>query len=282
MWPLTRLQSRLRAFYNACDFVLAPNPSIAEQLRVEAPLARVRVWARGVDAALFNPGRRSNAWRQSQGFADDRPIVVFLGRTVMEKGLAVFAETIRSLERVRGPVSVLVISDGPTLPWFREQLPQAVFTGFVSGETLAAALASSDIFLNPSNTETFGNVNLEAMASGLAMVCADAPNTRALVRHGRSGILCLAQDVSTYQAAVQSLLDDPQRRACMGQEAPHDSAAYRWSQILDQVVGVYREAVSTPQPERHLQNGRGLFQTPSLAREPVHAAIAVGASPGGD
>lgn len=276
------LQSRLRAFYGACDYVLAPNPSIAEQLRIEAPSARVRVWARGVDAALFNPGRRSQAWRLHHGFPDDRPVVVFLGRAVMEKGLAVFAETVRSLERARGPISVLVIGDGPALPWFREQLPQAVFTGFISGEALATALASSDIFLNPSSTETFGNVNLEAMASGLAMVCADAPNTRALVRPGCSGILCPAQDVGAYHAAVQSLLDDPGRRARMGQEALHHSASYRWSQILDQIVGVYREAVSAARPGRHTHDGHGLFQTPPRNRQPVHAAVAIGASPGGD
>ena len=276
------LQSRLRAFYGACDYVLAPNPSIAEQLRVEAPSARVRVWARGVDAALFNPGRRSEAWRARQGFSKDQPVVVFLGRAVMEKGLAVFVETIKSLERERGPVAVLIIGDGPALPWFREQLPEAVFTGFISGENLATALASGDVFLNPSSTETFGNVNLEAMASGLAMVCAEAPNTRALVRQGRSAILCPSQDVSAYHAAVQSLFDDPQRRALMGQEALHDSASYRWSQILDQIVGVYREAVSTPRPGRREHDGQGLFHAPPRVREPAHAAIAVAASTGGD
>ena len=251
------LQRRLRAFYGACDDVLVPNPSIAERLRIEAPSARVQVWARGVDAALFNPGRRSEAWRLSQGFTPDRPVVVFLGRAVMEKGLGVFADTIQSLERVRGPVSVLVIGDGPALPWFRDQLPNAVFTGFLSGEALATALASGDIFFNPSSTETFGNVNLEAMASGLAMVCADAPNSQALLRQGHSGLLCPPQDIGAFHDALASLLDDPPRRAALAAEAHLRSASFRWSQILDQIVGVYRDAIALPRAGRRAQGVHG-------------------------
>ena len=272
-WLKPLLQSRLRAFYGSCDYVLAPNPVIAEQLRVEAPSARVRVWARGVDSALFHPGRRSAAWRALQGFPEDRPVVVFLGRAVMEKGLGVFVEAVRRLEQARGPVSVLVIGDGPALPWFKEQLPHAVFTGFITGETLATALASADIFLNPSSTETFGNVNLEAMACGLAMVCADAPNTRARVQNGRSGILCSAQDIGAYCNALETLLDAPSLRAAMGREALNVSASYQWSQILDQIVGVYREAVSMPRPERRSPYGLGQFDPAPRFREPAHAPL---------
>jgi glycosyltransferase involved in cell wall biosynthesis len=240
------MERRLAAFYNGCDYVLAPNPSIAEQVQRDSPAARARVWARGVEPQLFNPERRSDAWRRAHGFRDDRPVVVFLGRVVMEKGLGVFVETIEALQAARGPVQVLVIGEGPALPWFRERLPDAVFTGFLSGDALAMAIASSDIFFNPSSTETFGNVNLEAMASGLAMVCADAPNCRALVEPGRTGILCRSHDPGAYADAILFLMDDPVRRMAMGRAAHLESAAYLWPRILDQMVGVYREAMAAP------------------------------------
>lgn len=282
-WFKPLLQSRLRAFYSACDYVLVPNPSIAERMRIEAPSARVEVWARGVDAALFNPGRRNEAWRLSQGFAPDRPVVVFLGRVVMEKGLAVFADTIQSLERAHGPVSVLVIGDGPALPWFRERLPDAVFTGFLSGEALATALAGGDIFFNPSSTETFGNVNLEAMASGLAMVCADAPNSQALLRHGHSGLLCPPLDIPAFHAALASLLDDPLRRANLSREAHHRSASFRWSQIMDQIVDVYRDAIALPRAGRRAEGVQGQSDaaTPRFL-EPVYGALKTAATLAGE
>lgn len=240
--PLVRRQ--LWKFYGACDYVMAPTEAIGDELRAQNLAARVRTWARGVDPELFNPARRSQTWRASQGFAPDRPVIVFLGRIVMEKGLAPFAEAIRQLESAGHDPQVLVIGDGPARAWFQERLPRAVFAGFLSGEALATALASGDIFLNPSTTETFGNVNLEAMASGLAMVCADAPNTRALLRHGRNARLCVDQPAA-YAEALTELILAPETLARLGAEALERSAAYRWTEILDEVVEVYAEALAS-------------------------------------
>lgn len=269
------MSRRLAAFYNGCDYVLAPNRSIAEQVQRDSPATRARVWARGVEPQLFNPARRSDAWRRKHGFAGDRPVVVFLGRVVMEKGLGVFVETIQALEAARGAIQVLVIGEGPALPWFRERLPDAVFTGFLSGDVLATAIASGDIFFNPSSTETFGNVNLEAMASGLAMVCADVPNCRALVEQGRTGILCQSDDPHAYADAIRSLLDDPVGRIAMGRAAHLESTAYLWPRILDQIVGVYREAMAAPRPGWRARVAGGRM------REPAYGGLsAAGPLPG--
>lgn len=239
--PLVRRQ--LWKFYGACDYVLAPTEAIGDELRAQNLVSRVRTWARGVDPELFRPDRRSEAWRRSQGFAPDQPVIVFLGRIVMEKGLAAFAETVRQLEAAGHAPQVLVIGDGPARAWFQERMPSAVFAGFLSGEALATALASGDIFLNPSTTETFGNVNLEAMASGLAMVCADAPNTRALLRHGYNARLC-ADQPEAYAEALTALFLQPDTLRHLGAKALERSAAYRWTTILDEVVEVYAEALS--------------------------------------
>ncbi|WP_091743152.1 glycosyltransferase family 4 protein [Phenylobacterium immobile] len=244
-WLRPYLKSRVQAFYSSCDYVLAPTRSIADDIVAANAPGQVRVWPRGVDRDLFNPERRSAAWRGAQGL-DGRPVIAFLGRLVMEKGLGVFADAVRRLERALGPTSVLVIGDGPAAPWFKANLPQAVFTGRLGGEHLATAIASADLLFNPSTTETFGNVNLEAMASGLPVVCADVPNSRTLVQHGRSGLLCAPSHPQAYADALAALLGDAERRAEMGAEALRQSAAYRWPQILNQTVDIYCEAVGSP------------------------------------
>ncbi|MET3667257.1 glycosyltransferase family 1 protein [Caulobacter sp. 1776] len=265
--PLARRE--LWKFYGACDYVMAPTEAIADELRAEKLPTRVRTWARGVDPELFNPERRCEAWRLSQGLNPDRPVIVFLGRIVMEKGLAAFAETIRLLEGAGRSFQVLVIGDGPARPWFQQRLPTAVFTGFLTGGALATALASGDIFLNPSTTETFGNVNLEAMASGLAMVCADAPNTRALLHHERNALLCAPDKPSTYAEALSVLLLDRETRRRMGMAALERSTAYRWTEILNEVVAVYAEALT-----RRLISSDPIRETGGLA-EPRPAALSV-------
>jgi glycosyltransferase involved in cell wall biosynthesis len=239
--PVARRQ--LWRFYGACDYVMAPTDAIADELRTEARSTAVRVWARGVDPELFNPGRRDEAWRQHVGFDRDRPVIVYLGRIVMEKGLAAFADTVTRLEEAGHAPQVLVIGDGPARAWFEARLPRAVFAGFLTGEALAVALASGDIFLNPSTTETFGNVNLEAMACGLAMVCADAPNTRALLRHERNALLCAPEHPASYAEALSTLLVDDGARRRLADEALERSADFRWSEILEEVTDVYVEAL---------------------------------------
>ncbi len=129
-----------------------------------------------------------------------------------------------------------------------ERLPKATFTGFLTGEPLARAVASADLMLNPSKTETFGNVTLEAMASGLPVVGADALYHRALLSDGETGLLCPAEDSEAYAAAVLSLIDDPQRRLAMAQAARAASGAYQWRQILAGVADIYREAVAARTP----------------------------------
>lgn len=251
------LQRRLQRFYAECDYVLAPTRAIADQLEAGGLCGWTRVWARGVDGDLFNPARRDMPWRRAHGFADDRPVVVFFGRLVMEKGLAIFAETIHRIERAGGPVSVLVIGDGPARGWFEQQLPGAVFTGFLTGEALAAAIASGDILFNPSATEAFGNVNLEAMASGLALVCADVPNSRAVVGHG--GLLCDPRDAGGYTEAIAGLIADPHKRARLARAARIRSSEYRWPEVLASVARVYREALASPHPFAARSSGYALM-----------------------
>src|SRR3954454_6817773 len=149
----------------------------------------IQTWARGVDRNQFNPGRRDMEWRRSVGIADDEMVIAFLGRVVMEKGLDVFSDAIHAFATFGLKHRVLVIGDGPARPWFEERLPDAIFIGQQTGADLARALASTDVFLNPSITEAFGNVTLEAMACALPVIAAEAIGATNLVRPRMTGML---------------------------------------------------------------------------------------------
>src|ERR1044072_6780940 len=109
----------------------------------------IAIWARGIDRDQFNPERRDMKWRRDLGIADDEMVVAFLGRIVMEKGLDVFSDAIHELAGRGLPYRVLIVGEGPARPWFEEQLPDAIFTGQVTGDDLARALASADVLFNP-------------------------------------------------------------------------------------------------------------------------------------
>lgn len=236
--------ARLRRFYGRCHAVLAPSDSMAEEIRAQRLSQNVRIWSRGVDRALFTPARRDLGWRRGLGIDDRELAVTFVGRLVLEKGLEVFASTLDALRAQEVPHRALIVGDGPERAWMQQRLPHAVFAGFLTGEDLARAYASSDIFLNPSVTETFGNVTLEAMACGLPAVCADATGARSLVRHGETGFLVSPTETLGFVPPVRQLLTEPQLRADMGAASVAASADFGWDAIMLGVADAYRAALS--------------------------------------
>ncbi|MEA3003659.1 MAG: hypothetical protein QOH81_2447 [Sphingomonadales bacterium] len=237
------IKRHLRKFYSRCDHVLAPNPQMAESL-AEFGVAgdHVHIWGRGVDRAVFSPGQRDEGWRRTQGYGEDEPVILFFGRLVREKGLDTFAAAIAEVERRGHRPRPLIVGEGPARAWIGERLPDAVFTGHLDGQALGRAVASADILVNPSVTEAFGNVNLEAMASGLAIVSADVGSAQALIEHGRQGLLVDPMDPAAYADAIETLIRFPVRRKRLAREAVAASAAYNWTDILDSVISVYRLA----------------------------------------
>lgn len=244
-WLKTLVRERLRGFYDGCDYVMAPTQAMADELEAAGLKGRARVWSRGVDGDRFSPARRDLAFRRVLGFRDDELVVAFCGRLVMEKGLAVFAEAVSRAEGKIAGLRCLVIGDGPARAWLEERMPEAVFAGFLTGEALAAAMASSDILLNPSSTESFCNVTLEAMASGVPIIAADAPNNRSLMGPREIGLLRPAKDARAFAAAIAELALDPTRREALGQAARARALVYRWDDILDHVGDIYSEAMES-------------------------------------
>ncbi|MGR4863616.1 glycosyltransferase family 4 protein [Caulobacter sp. LARHSG274] len=242
-WLRPSAERYLQRFYASCDRVLAPNAPLAERLEDQGLGGKVRIWGRGVDRDQFSPCRRDLAWRRSHGVGDDEVVIAFLGRLVMEKALDVWADT---LDRLRGlPVRPLVIGEGPMGGWLRGRLPDAIFTGLLTGHELGRAVASSDVLFNPSLTEAFGNATLEAMAAGLAVVCPEAPSTQALVVNGHDGILVRDPAAPAFARTLRSLVADPMRRLRLGRAARAASDRHGWSQSCASVLEVYRSLNAT-------------------------------------
>jgi glycosyltransferase involved in cell wall biosynthesis len=235
------LWAYLRNFYQQCEHVYVPSPSMGEVLRTNGITEGLRLWERGVNTQRFNPSQRSSAWRQRYGIADGDVVVSFVSRLVWEKGLHRYAEVIERLEAQQIPHRSLVVGDGPAREELEERLPNTIFTGHLEGDALAHAYASSDVFLFPSDTETFGNVTLEAMASGLPTVCADATGSRTLVDDGTTGHLAAPNDTKAFFDATTHLVTDADARRTMGRHAHKRAQHYSWEAVLDRIVGYYNE-----------------------------------------
>lgn len=237
-----------RRFYNRCDEVYAPTPTMRDALVTHGITSTVRLWPRGIEADRFRPEARSDDWRQQHGFAPDDVVVSFVSRLVKEKGVDLFADTVRALQTEGLPVRALVVGDGPERSSFQEALPTAVFTGHLGGDEIATAYASSDLFLFPSETETFGNVTLEAMASQLAVVAADAAGSASLVEDGRTGRLCPPRDTSAFVDATRALVTDADLRQRLGVNARAAALDYDWAEVLSRMVRFYRGVVPSAAP----------------------------------
>jgi glycosyltransferase involved in cell wall biosynthesis len=157
----------------------------------------------------------------------------------MEKGLDAFAATMAELRKRNVPHKVLVIGDGPARSCFEEQLPGAAFVGFQQGADLGRAVAAMDVLFNPSITETFGNVTLEAMACGVSVVAARATGSTSLVADGVNGKLVAPGDVAGFADALASYVADPELRAAHGRAGEEKSRAYSWDAINQAVADTY-------------------------------------------
>jgi phosphatidylinositol alpha 1,6-mannosyltransferase len=238
-WALPALNAHLRRFYRRSDHVLAPTSALVDDMRVMRGDNHASVWSRGIDAELFNPERRDMAWRRGLGIRDEEVVVLFFGRLVREKGIDIFVSVLRQLHDQGGRIRPLIIGAGPETAAFAA-LPTAILTSHLSGPALARAVASADILLSPSTTETFGNVLVEALACGLPVVSADAQNARSILTDGVDGFLCPPRDVGAYAAVLTKLIGDADLRRAAGKAAWATSRGYSWEQASESVAKVYR------------------------------------------
>jgi glycosyltransferase involved in cell wall biosynthesis len=203
----------------------------------------------GVDAKSFTPRHRSQQWRN--GIApDSKKLLLYAGRLVWEKDLQTLIGVYALLKAQRSDWSLVIAGDGPVRAELASAMPEAKFLGSLSGRALSTAYASSDILVFPSTTETFGNVVVEAMASGLPPICAAEGGAGGSIQHGINGFITSPRDPADIARHIGILLDDPVRLLKMGLAARAYARTQTWEGIFDRLFADYRSIVAEYVPAR--------------------------------
>lgn len=237
-WMRRPIMGYLRSFHNGCHGTMVPTDTLRTQLTRDG-FGALSVVARGVDTQLFSPVRRDRALRASWNAGDDDVVVLHVGRLAPEKNLTVLVAAFQQLQQVCPRARLVVVGDGPSRHTLQAGCPGAVFAGFRTGEDLAAHYASSDIFLFPSLTETYGNVTPEAMASGLAVVAFDDAAAGQLIAHGHNGVLVPKGQAAAFSAAATGLASDPHLQKRLGSMARERAERLGWDSVIRHVEDVY-------------------------------------------
>ena len=195
--------------------------------------SRIQILPRGLDTALFHPSRRDPDFWKTHGVAADSTVLLYVGRVSKEKDLDVIVAAQKKLTASRNgqsPIHIAFVGDGPYLKELRGLVPDAIFTGYLAGLELARAFASSDVFLFPSTTDTFGNVILESLASGVPCIVSDQGGPKDLIENGKTGFITRALDTEDFTRALTRLVDDPAIRRTMSIEAHRTVQGRDWAE----------------------------------------------------
>ncbi|MGB8516439.1 MAG: glycosyltransferase family 1 protein [Gallionella sp.] len=241
----------LRYFHNKADCTLVPTASLQRELEHDG-YQNVLVVSRGVDAELFQPAKRDAALRSSWGADDNTPVVMLVSRIAAEKNLPVVFAAFKAMQPVNPLAKLVIVGDGPARAELQKQHPDVIFAGMQTGEALAKHYASGDIFLYPSLTETYGNVTVEAMASGLATIAYDYAAAHQHIRHDVNGLLVPFDDTAAFITQAQALISDMERVQRLRLEARHTVESLTWEHIMGQMEAVLFDTVRL-QGEKNVQ-----------------------------
>jgi glycosyltransferase involved in cell wall biosynthesis len=236
--------SYLRSLHNRTDCTLVPTSEMQSNLE-SLGFERVKVVGRGVDNRLFNPARRSEQLRAAWGCRGGETVALYVGRIAPEKNLGLFIRAALAMRAADAGVRVVLVGDGPQAAELRARHPDFVFAGMRTGGGLAEHYASADVFLFPSTTETFGNVTLEAMASGLAVVAYDYAAARQYLRHEASALLPPLNDGAAFVRMAERLAGDRDLVSRLGSGARQAAETASWSRAFDDLERVLRKIVVT-------------------------------------
>jgi glycosyltransferase involved in cell wall biosynthesis len=232
----------LRWFYNTCDLVFAPNEVVLGNLK-DRGIRNLAIWSRGIDRNLFDPSRRSGPLREEWNAAG-RTVFVYAGRFVLYKDIEVVMSVYERFvaEGFEQRVRFVMIGSGPEEAEMHRRMPEAVFTGYLTGTALPEAYASGDVFLFPSTTEAFGNVVLEALASGLPAVVSDIGGCMELVANSEAGLVAKAGDIDQFYRHCLTLIDDRETFAAMREKGLRFADGKSWDAVngalIDRYIGL--------------------------------------------
>lgn len=232
--PIEQLiAAKQRDFYNRCHTIYVPTTGMSRSLRDQGVHAeQLQIWPRGIDRGLFHPEKRDPRWLH-EATGNDWPTILFASRLVWEKNLDCLFQIYRHLRTRNIPVNFVVAGDGQAKNACKKAMPDALFMGHLGHESLSTLYASSDIFLFPSISETYGNVVAEAMASGLPCVVSDQGGPSELVENGETGFVCRGNDPGDFLRAILSLLESPSLLKKFRQAGLERSKSRDWQQLAD-------------------------------------------------
>jgi phosphatidylinositol alpha 1,6-mannosyltransferase len=220
----------LRKLYNRCDRVFVPSITIMNEL-IEHGFKTTHYLPHGIDLNIFNNTYKSTVWKKSLNI-QNKKVLLFVGRLVWEKDLRTLTEIYDQLTGMREDIVFVLVGDGPIRKDLEKLMPEALFLGYKSGKELSTIYASSDLFLFPSTTETFGNVVLEAMASGTVPVCSDEGGASSSIQNNYNGVICKAKDSFDFSKKILNLINDQDQLQRMANNCIKYASTQSWDSIF--------------------------------------------------
>jgi glycosyltransferase involved in cell wall biosynthesis len=233
----------LRSLYNKCEAVYVPSLPIMKELKAQG-LEKIQFLPHGVDTETFNPEFNSPHWKENIG-CKNKKVVLYAGRLVWEKDLKVLADACRIITSKRDDTVFVIVGDGPIRAELQNLMPNAIFLGFQSGINLSTAYASSDVFAFPSTTETFGNVTVEAMASGIPPVCAREGGAFGIINDGITGLIAEPHNAESLAENILLLLENKSFREELGFNALQYSRTQTWNVIISNLLESYNKIINS-------------------------------------
>ena len=216
----------------------------ARNLLIEHGITNIDIFSRGIDMQKFNSANRNESLRKALGI-EKKTAFLYVGRVSYEKDLDTLSEAYKKVkEKYRDKVSLIITGDGPYLEKFRNSLPaDTIFTGFKKGKELSEIYASADIFVCPSSTETFGNVALEAMASGLPVIGADAGGLKEIITNKKNGLKFKAKEMNELAGCMNELLENETLRDSLKTNGINYSKGRSWNSIIESLMNIYENVI---------------------------------------
>ncbi|MDX6767151.1 MAG: glycosyltransferase family 1 protein [Candidatus Methylacidiphilales bacterium] len=241
--PLKPLVARyLRSFHNRGRLCLVPDDALRAELE-QLGIRRTARMGRGVDTSLFDPARRDPALRREWGAEDGDPVFIHVSRVAAEKNIPLVIEAFRAVQSREPRARLIFVGDGPIRPRLERTSPGVRFVGMRFDEDLARHYASADVFLFASETETYGNVVMEALASGLAVLTYDYASARQHIRDGINGRVVPKGDGRAFIAAAEAMLAERESWAGLGVAGRETAQRLPWRKIVDDYLAEVRSAL---------------------------------------
>ncbi|MGE9290356.1 MAG: glycosyltransferase family 4 protein [Puniceicoccales bacterium] len=238
----------LRWFHNSCVLTTVPDPGLIERLR-ENGVRHLEMLGRGADTALFAPSRRDESLRRSWGASPEDPVAIYVGRAAAEKNIPLALEAWRDAREKCPGLKMVVVGDGPVRRKLARKWPDVIFAGMRYDEDLARHYASADFFIFGSTSETFGNVVIEALSSGLVVLTYDYAAGHQFIETGENGFLAPLNDAEAFRELAVALVGMRESWPKVREEARETAESYPWQATIDRFEGMLVRAAQGGFPE---------------------------------